>query len=238
MLKDVTYHQLKAILDYIYNGEVNIPQDQVDGFFRAAEFLQIKGLLRNSLEDTIIDPTEPSFKEEKSSQDSIFALDRLSKNVGGDLPLTSRPVPPLVPRRFDPLVPSTSSEASTSSRKRTRRCRSENKDTHFEDPAIAYPSIVLYEHNEWEHESKNFLEEDINNMGFEIPTNPGTEFSKTNDLRPYGCDCGSLIKTKKHQTHECGVEPAFCCDYCSKKFKRQWDLKMHVSRRHVPKKNK
>jgi hypothetical protein len=35
---------MKAMLDYMYRGEVNISQDQLDAFIKTAESLQIKGL--------------------------------------------------------------------------------------------------------------------------------------------------------------------------------------------------
>uniref|UniRef100_T1I9M9 BTB domain-containing protein n=2 Tax=Rhodnius prolixus TaxID=13249 RepID=T1I9M9_RHOPR len=43
-LKDVKFLELKAMLDYMYKGEVNISQDQLDSFLKTAEALQIKGL--------------------------------------------------------------------------------------------------------------------------------------------------------------------------------------------------
>lgn len=47
ILKDVTFKELGAIMDYMYRGEVNIEQDKLDGLIKAAESLQIKGLTKN-----------------------------------------------------------------------------------------------------------------------------------------------------------------------------------------------
>ncbi|XP_017756878.1 PREDICTED: longitudinals lacking protein, isoforms A/B/D/L isoform X3 [Eufriesea mexicana] len=44
ILKDVKFKELKAMMDYMYRGEVNISQDQLAGLLKAAESLQIKGL--------------------------------------------------------------------------------------------------------------------------------------------------------------------------------------------------
>ncbi|XP_034249684.1 protein bric-a-brac 1-like isoform X6 [Thrips palmi] len=44
IMKDVKFEQLKAMLDYMYRGEVKISQDQLGTFLKAAESLQIKGL--------------------------------------------------------------------------------------------------------------------------------------------------------------------------------------------------
>ncbi|XP_060879584.1 longitudinals lacking protein, isoforms N/O/W/X/Y-like isoform X2 [Metopolophium dirhodum] len=44
ILKDVKFQELKSMMDYMYRGEVNISQDQLSTFLKAAESLQIKGL--------------------------------------------------------------------------------------------------------------------------------------------------------------------------------------------------
>lgn len=47
ILKDVKFTELKSMMDYMYRGEVNICQDQLGTFLKAAESLQIKGLSDN-----------------------------------------------------------------------------------------------------------------------------------------------------------------------------------------------
>ncbi|XP_034249675.1 sex determination protein fruitless-like isoform X2 [Thrips palmi] len=44
ILKDVRFDELKAMVDYMYRGEVNVAHDKLNAFLRAAESLQIKGL--------------------------------------------------------------------------------------------------------------------------------------------------------------------------------------------------
>ncbi|XP_018907203.1 uncharacterized protein [Bemisia tabaci] len=48
ILKDVKFQELKSMMDYMYRGEVNITQDQLATFLKAAESLQIKGLSESS----------------------------------------------------------------------------------------------------------------------------------------------------------------------------------------------
>lgn len=47
ILKDVKFQELRAMMDYMYRGEVNISQDQLGALLKAAESLQIKGLSDN-----------------------------------------------------------------------------------------------------------------------------------------------------------------------------------------------
>ncbi|XP_066982509.1 broad-complex core protein isoforms 1/2/3/4/5-like isoform X26 [Macrobrachium rosenbergii] len=43
-MKDVTARDLEALLDFMYNGEVNVPQSSLGSLIKTAEGLQIKGL--------------------------------------------------------------------------------------------------------------------------------------------------------------------------------------------------
>ncbi|XP_021930284.1 protein bric-a-brac 1-like isoform X2 [Zootermopsis nevadensis] len=45
VLKDVKYSEMKAILEYMYRGEVNVAQDQLGELLKVAEALKVKGLV-------------------------------------------------------------------------------------------------------------------------------------------------------------------------------------------------
>ncbi|XP_037068570.1 longitudinals lacking protein, isoforms H/M/V-like [Pollicipes pollicipes] len=44
ILKDVPHNELRALVDYMYQGEVNVCQDQLSSLIQTAESLKIKGL--------------------------------------------------------------------------------------------------------------------------------------------------------------------------------------------------
>ena len=46
-LKGVKYEEIKSLLDFMYDGEVSIAQDQLSSFLAVAEDLQVKGLAKN-----------------------------------------------------------------------------------------------------------------------------------------------------------------------------------------------
>lgn len=48
VLKDVRYAEMKAILEYMYRGEVNVAQDQLAGLLKVAEALKVKGLVEEN----------------------------------------------------------------------------------------------------------------------------------------------------------------------------------------------
>ena len=57
---------LNFILDYIYHGEVQIYQEQLDSFLDAAQKLQIAGLLQEKNSNELIE--EPFYKNEEESE--------------------------------------------------------------------------------------------------------------------------------------------------------------------------
>ena len=57
ILKDVNYRDLSAMLHFMYQGEVNIKQEDIASFLKVAETLQIKGLTTESEEVCYLDLT-------------------------------------------------------------------------------------------------------------------------------------------------------------------------------------
>lgn len=48
ILKDISYRDLSSMLHFMYQGEVNIKQEDISSFLKVAETLQIKGLTTGS----------------------------------------------------------------------------------------------------------------------------------------------------------------------------------------------
>ena len=44
ILRDIKYDDLFSLLQFMYNGEVNVAQDQLNSFLKSAESLKIGGL--------------------------------------------------------------------------------------------------------------------------------------------------------------------------------------------------
>ena len=56
-LKGVKYADLTAVLNFMYHGEVNVAQEELNSFLAIAEDLKIKGLTQNKSDEGIKKPT-------------------------------------------------------------------------------------------------------------------------------------------------------------------------------------
>ena len=76
-LKDVRYDDMKAVVDFMYRGEVHVPQEQLQTFLSTAKALQIKGL---------------AFRDDNG--DSATTTTTAASNSTGHAPASSVKAPP------------------------------------------------------------------------------------------------------------------------------------------------
>ena len=84
-LEGVSSHELRNILDYMYNGEANIFQEDLDNFLSLAQRLKILGLLQNDEPQEELKSEQNATYEETlptvySSQDSIIEVNANKNN--------------------------------------------------------------------------------------------------------------------------------------------------------------
>ena len=52
-MKDTSYVDMAAVIEFVYKGEVNVLQSQLGSFLKTAEMLQVKGLSGDEDEDQV-----------------------------------------------------------------------------------------------------------------------------------------------------------------------------------------
>jgi len=87
-LKGVKYQDLLAVLSFMYNGEVNVAQEELNTFLSVAEDLRVKGLTQNT-------SAGPPKKTPSPSQDSVRQIHRPKEPPERDPP--PRPPQPSLP---------------------------------------------------------------------------------------------------------------------------------------------
>ncbi|XP_023336128.1 protein abrupt isoform X3 [Eurytemora carolleeae] len=102
ILRDVAEDDLRCLLNFMYHGEVQVAQDNIQSFLRTAETLQIKGLSDHPLKDqcqktssTSLSPptcqTNPEQLEQMDAEDYSPRLKRVRHNNGLNGPHSSSP---------------------------------------------------------------------------------------------------------------------------------------------------
>ena len=103
-LKGVKYQELVAVLNFMYHGEVNVAQEELNSFLAVAEELKVKGLTQNgssssSKSNTTAPSPSASFQRPAppSPQQPASKRPRSSPNRSGDLPIAPIKCEPVVP---------------------------------------------------------------------------------------------------------------------------------------------
>lgn len=97
ILKDIKYSELKALIDFMYKGEVNVTQEQLSTLLKTAETLKIKGLAEvtggvNGQQTDDSDKFSPASFERK-----VFHNIARSMNPASDSRSSTPPHPPPPP---------------------------------------------------------------------------------------------------------------------------------------------
>lgn len=83
-LKDVNSNEMSALLDFMYQGEVNVSQNLLPMFLKTAEALQIRGLTDNNSLNHKDDITETPNKRERESPPSEKRKRKSSSNCDNE----------------------------------------------------------------------------------------------------------------------------------------------------------
>lgn len=75
ILRDVSFSDLKAILDFIYRGEVTVPQNQLASVLKAAEGLKIRGLNAPDIPSNVAASKKRKKRKKRKRRDSKGSSD-------------------------------------------------------------------------------------------------------------------------------------------------------------------
>ncbi len=91
-LRGVSAKDLDNVIDFMYRGEVNVAQDELDAFLAVAEDLKIKGLTQNAGDDPV--GGDPGGGGAGGGHARPGGIKRDGGGVGGGGPPKKRPAPP------------------------------------------------------------------------------------------------------------------------------------------------
>ncbi|KAG1661365.1 Protein bric-a-brac 2 [Nymphon striatum] len=82
ILKDMSHSDLKAVVDFMYRGEVDVSQDQLSSLLKTAEVLKIKGLVEGFNKDSV--DTEKQSSKNLNSNHHAENLKKRNKSIDTD----------------------------------------------------------------------------------------------------------------------------------------------------------
>jgi len=246
-LKGVEFTDLQAVLNFMYHGEVNVAQEELNSFLSVAEDLQVKGLTQN---------------KEKSNRNStpLPPFARNQTKISEKSPRSPKPPKPLKPTSYaddiEEVMPVIKQEVPSQLVKPASLPQPmvavpqayQEQDTSYQEQAL---SQVEETYEDEEYEYGEFGEEE----GYEVDGFEGNAGSGGLN-KEYTCGdsavaallvhqgascyaCASCGKTSaqrtdlmKHIISKHVVTQAVSCQFCGKKYKNQNSLQVHISQNH------
>jgi len=232
-LRGVTYSDLVSILDFIYNGEVNVAQEELNSFLAVAEELQIKGLTNRDKESSSSNDTAsssnaatsgsgltPSKKPGNSARKTAP-----SPSTGGDQPAVkkarrSSPAPaPVTPQAVPEVHQIEDVKEMVNIKHDPEAALASTSAVNPADESGAGPE---YAGEDYDESYDGYYEED----GAELGEGQGTDGTKEQDVE--GVDV-MQYKTKIKNEHG---EEVFKCTLCGKISKDNSNMRRHMILKH------
>jgi len=246
-LKGVKYVDLVSVLNFMYHGEVNVAQEELNSFLAVAKDLKVKGLTQISSDTKPVGAQVENneLKIRKASQPAQLAPPpkRLAKAPASSRPLTSaynqpdNDIQEVVHVKSEPttLPPEPDHTAP---------------QTEHEQPYTAVSHLAQEDHAGGVVEYGDYKQEDVSydgtGMGLGQERNkeqeemmePHIVFDPVHEnSKPWQCtQCQQTFKQKCHVkehiegTHMVGL--SFSCPYCSQEIGSRGGLRQHISRKH------
>lgn len=250
-LKGVEYSDLQAVLDFMYHGEVNVAQEELNSFLAVAEDLQVKGLTQNTSDSR--PPDRNNQKEEAIRHKSYLpredpkpppqppAPKNPSHHQIGHPVSQSKPQDDYVEVVKQEPQPISSNVQAVSYSETEYSGQLASVDEIYTEEYEDYGyeggmGVVGYEDNMGLGSGNGQQEEQINKGQFDYNTYMSTGYNETG-VKMFSCLlCGKSFKIRAHvKTHVESVHATGAqvpCEICSKMFKNNESLKTHYRVKH------
>eukprot|EP00090_Calanus_glacialis_P035451 TRINITY_DN6052_c0_g2_i1.p1 TRINITY_DN6052_c0_g2~~TRINITY_DN6052_c0_g2_i1.p1 ORF type:complete len:365 (-),score=92.29 TRINITY_DN6052_c0_g2_i1:686-1780(-) len=252
-LKGVKYAEIVSILNFMYHGEVNVTQDDLNGFLAVAEELKVKGLTQNDQNNSgerSKPPPKPSREPPDIKESPPIKRARVQQQRNDDIQEITVPIPV----KTEPV-----SEAVTQSQSNASAAEYSNEDA---TPFANTNTMVVESHEEesydqgydygYEEETPQF-ESSQGSLNTSRPdgnkdTNTITNTQDPEELIYFDRDptpgskknwrcklCGEYAHNRGNAMNHVEAKHLnvnYNCDHCTKSFRSRNSMKTHVSTYH------
>ena len=237
-LKGVKYKDLVSVLNFMYMGEVNVAQDDLNQFLAVAEDLRVKGLTQGggSSDNSSKSKSEPSkYPRPRESQLPSEPPSKRPRAVVPEVPSYEDEIQEVLPVKSEPgSAPTAGASHYDVSQDQNQVALDDQYDESYD--------YGQYGEGEGYDDGSGVIDP---NTGLPLQTTDGNkealeEIVKTLISPVIGggwmcVRCGKMTKKKQHirqhaETHVVGFTNV--CPFCSKEFKTSNVLKNHISTKH------
>jgi len=234
-LKGVKYKELLAVLNFMYMGEVNVAQEELNSFLAVAEDLRVKGLTQNNSDSS--SDSKPKAEPKQSAR----SRDPPERESSGPPPKRPRPVaapappPPsarqstfedddiqeVVPVKSEPREPVTPSSTALTSTSQSEYHQDNNIVVDQAEGAVALEESYQDE----SYDYGNYEEGYDDGSGGMIDPNTGMPLAA-------GADGNKDIENQMVQIFD-GERKAWQCTVCSYVTKNKTHMAEHIDAKHI-----
>jgi len=236
-MKGVKVSDMKAVLDFMYHGEVNVAQEELNSFLSVAEDLCVKGLTQDqnvkTKQPTNIVENEITVREDSRKETHNTQISRNSSE-------SAQPIEDDLQQQV--MFVKTEPRGSQAT-----KCPSSSAK--FISSSAQEQSVAMYEEDEEAlfgcEEEQQFVGEGIITTNNEMPVQSGEEefesFLKLNSAKiersTWSCYlCGKITNKSSHMRQHFEAFHyslgQMQCEVCQKTFKTRHSLATHVSKNH------
>jgi len=223
ILRDIKYDDLFSLLQFMYNGEVNVAQDQLNSFLKSAESLKIRGLTDNENENSdrpavVVPPARERLQDNELQPPPV----KKKRPYPESVPISHSSPPPSIsapppPKRPQPSpIPATRPEPVKQEIIELSDEHYENTEQYAPEPAAPNP---VHSYGQ-DHTNQNYDDGGAHAM---VPADEGgmedMQGDGTQDFYGFLQDMGS--------SWNADVYASLTCPVCGKKFSNRTSLADH-----------
>eukprot|EP00092_Neocalanus_flemingeri_P019364 GFUD01020977.1.p1 GENE.GFUD01020977.1~~GFUD01020977.1.p1 ORF type:complete len:317 (-),score=76.49 GFUD01020977.1:287-1237(-) len=235
-LKGVKYEEILLVLNFMYHGEVNVAQDELNSFLSVAEDLQVKGLSQSQPKEPRTSQQTPAlkrFQEQEASPASSLPHPRPTKQLR---PKTSYDQPPNMSDKFQArreiqeIAPQIKTEAPV-----VLDCEAEPENTQEMVATGDYQTEQDgYEYDQSYQDQNVMYQVGEMDMGQMEDTSQDLNQSWDGDQMQFPCEyCEKVFRNKRsYYNHVNKHKGKTYCQLCSKTLSTVSNLKAHMAQVH------
>jgi len=233
-LKGVKYEEILLVLNFMYHGEVNVAQDELNSFLSVAEDLQVKGLSQTNSKDTKTSQHTPSLKKVPDQETYSHSQLPNPRSIKQPRPKPNYDQPPPPTRReIQEIVPQIKTEVPVV------------LDVDV-DPEVTHEMVEAgdyaadqggYEYDQ-SYQDQNMMyqggEMNMDNTEQDNTQDEQTGWNSDWNTKQFSCDvCYKQFSSKKSlQNHMWIHKGKTICSVCQKLFSTTSNLNLHMRNTH------